>query len=1368
MKIFFLLRRLPLGLVLFLMVLKTFSQNLQGSFDSKFTRYQSGQAFAGTSSLQWSDIAWKGDRLYKQIVLWNSGTTSFNNISYTVSDLIQGTQTIPSSNIKLRFEQYANGDPEARSCSEYSTRANQPVVQIADALSAIPVSTLTTQDPIKIWVTVDIPSSAAVGTYTGTIQVKVNGTVQKTFNLGIQVVDKTLPAVSQWSFHLDLWQYPYQILKYYNENHPNSQIAVWSDQHLQLIKPEYKLLADMGQKAVTTHIKDQALGGPSMIKWTLKTNGTWNYDYSAFTKYVKFLRDSVGISGQINCFSLIGWNEDVIPYWDESSSTMKNLSAPVGSATFNTRWNDFLTSFRTYLISNGWFDKTVLFMDEIADDKMQQVITLIKNNNSSWKIGVAHVKELSSTVVNNLYDKSGSLALATGHTNPVSTFYTSCSESIPNNYLTPQNNPAEMSWMPWHALKESLDGYLRWSYDYWNSTNPFELRNGGNTAGDFAMIYRSSNELNAEIMSSIRLELLRDGIQDFEKNKILRNQLSASTDLFDQEALAALNTKINQFTKTNGTGAYPLVMQGQQLLKDIASGNYGVCKVGGGSYTSYYLSGASTTGAISNLNFTGGTYPTGGVSHHTSSFISARAGTSFSLILNSSSASNCARLKVWIDWNGDNDFQDTGEDIFTGGTFQSCSNPLNYTISITVPTGTSIGKKRMRVQLRDAWQALPVSCGINNFTETTDFDLFVSDIYCSASTQYNSGEYYLSKLETANACNGNISYNQSYTPLNGYDYYTNNNIKVKPGSSVMFSLQNSQTAVCGRTKAWIDWNRDGDFSDSGEEVFSAGIFQSCANLTKYSFNISVPSNAVSGITRMRVQIRDSWQDVPNACLTDGVSCTTDFNIEISNSLAACSPSINNPVPNTQLTNAVSTFSWTNNGTTPVSQWIFTTSYQDFGNVITNSQTLNGSTLSTQTSTLPTDGRPVTVTLGWQIGSNPVQQNTYNYFSSDRYCSVGGGNYKGYFIQNLTTSNAKTNINYFRDKYSEGGYEQFSSALITSYQGGTFSVNITTSLASYSALTKVWIDWNGNNIFEDSEVSFSGGTSQSGTNSNNYSFNVTVPNNAVNGLVRMRVQVCDAWKTPAACGIQNATSTTDFNIFVESFISATVCSGTTTLLSGTVLGSPGSFGNYGDVKEHVFDGNNNTWFDAPYPNGQWAGLDLGSTQNISCIMFRPRNGWPNRMRGGKFQISTGANFSNPVTIYTVPQDANLSFTDYYLTSIAQNGIPARYFRYLSPDGGYGNITEIKIYKKNISGARTDNLESETGSSKEIVFPNPTTSIVTISGLSEEINTMHIYSEEGKEMQLHRVETDKIDISNLSPGVYILVINNKQTYKIIKSE
>ena len=131
------------------------------------------------------------------------------------------------------------------------------------------------------------------------------------------------------------------------------------------------------------------------------------------------------------------------------------------------------------------------------------------------------------------------------------------------------------------------------------------------------------------------------------------------------------------------------------------------------------------------------------------------------------------------------------------------------------------------------------------------------------------------------------------------------------------------------------------------------------------------------------------------------------------------------------------------------------------------------------------------------------------------------------------------------------------------------------------------------------------------------------------------------------------------------------------LTGAIIGTAGSWGNSGNTITNVFDNNLSTFFDAPTGNGCWVGLDFGlSVSNvITQINYCPRSGFESRMVGGMFQGANQLSFSNAVTLSTVgAQPAAGGFTSVGIT----NPAAFRYVRYLSPDGGFGNVAELEFY------------------------------------------------------------------------------------------
>lgn len=553
----------------FYLSLISYSQTLHGSFESKFKRYQKNEGFSGTPTQSWNTVAWKGERIHKQIVLWSDD--NIKNLNYKFSELknVTSHEVISKHNNSVRFPSYVKGDISPKGCPLIPNGPLFPekrgYVEIADALLDTPKTIISPSDPLKLWITINIPRNIFAGTYKGEFVVYSGIKPLQKFEVEIQVTDKTIPEVKDWEFHLDIWQWPLQGLKFYNTSGLSKPIKPWSNRHFKLLEPFYKILADMGQKVAFTQINSNV---SPMVKWSLDKDGTWEFDFTVFDKYVEAL-ERWGINKQISCRSLLENKSNQLPYIDKADGTLKYLTLKHGTIAYKTLWFSFLTDFKQHLLEKNWFDKTVLYMDEVREEEMNAVVSFVKAHDSDWKLGLAYGSTQSKTTMAQIYDACGILGVVnpTNRRDKINTFYTSCTETIPNNYITPDNNVAEMTWMPWHASREGLNGYLRWAFDLWQLEDPFDERGGHFTSGDYSMIYRSNNGPDMKPVMGIRTEMLREGIQDFEKIKILKEEFIKKTDTI---RLKLLNGTIDKFTASSGYRAMELVKEGQNVLQELS------------------------------------------------------------------------------------------------------------------------------------------------------------------------------------------------------------------------------------------------------------------------------------------------------------------------------------------------------------------------------------------------------------------------------------------------------------------------------------------------------------------------------------------------------------------------------------------------------------------------------------------------------------------------------------------------------------------------------------------------------------------------------------------------------------------------------
>jgi len=137
-----------------------------------------------------------------------------------------------------------------------------------------------------------------------------------------------------------------------------------------------------------------------------------------------------------------------------------------------------------------------------------------------------------------------------------------CGIPQPNNFTF--SPPSESCFEGWIASAMGFDGFLRWAYNSWPVNPMIDSRYVKWPAGDTYFIYPGP-------LSSVRFERLREGIQDYEKIRILREDLTRST---STEAIAAIS-KLDEFMSTidaktlDKKSAAEVIHEGKQLINEI-------------------------------------------------------------------------------------------------------------------------------------------------------------------------------------------------------------------------------------------------------------------------------------------------------------------------------------------------------------------------------------------------------------------------------------------------------------------------------------------------------------------------------------------------------------------------------------------------------------------------------------------------------------------------------------------------------------------------------------------------------------------------------------------------------------------------------
>lgn len=533
---------------------------LQASVGSIDVRYVKHEIPEVPLTKEWKGEAWRGERVYAQIVLWSKD--SVNGVYAEFSDFRgENNALISSSKIETNFVRYVITDEFGGGCGhrkpeDYASSLSADVLDNADCFN-IPANTAR-----PLWVSINVPQDAQPGIYTSTAQLYANGKKIEKFNFQLEVLPQTLPEPSDWKFHLDLWQNPYAVARVANTE-------PWSDAHWSALRPVMKMLADAGQKVITATLNKRPWNGQTedafgtMIEWTKKSDGTWNYDYTVFDNWVQFMMD-LGIKNQINCYSMVPWG-NILYYFDEKTNEEVKVSAAPGTKEYTDLWTPFLKDFVRHLDEKGWREITRIAMDERAPAEMQSMLKLLSeaapemgvalaDNHKSYKLYPDQLTDLCVMRVATVDEEDRIYRAEKGY---ITTWYVCCEDAFPNVFTF--SEPAEAPFIGWHTMARNFDGFLRWAYNSWVKDPLLDSRFRTWPAGDTYIVYPDGR-------SSIRFERLREGIQDAEKIRILREKLQDDT-----EKLNKLNEMVARFTPIERPDKLnELVWEGKKLLNELS------------------------------------------------------------------------------------------------------------------------------------------------------------------------------------------------------------------------------------------------------------------------------------------------------------------------------------------------------------------------------------------------------------------------------------------------------------------------------------------------------------------------------------------------------------------------------------------------------------------------------------------------------------------------------------------------------------------------------------------------------------------------------------------------------------------------------
>lgn len=122
--------------------------------------------------------------------------------------------------------------------------------------------------------------------------------------------------------------------------------------------------------------------------------------------------------------------------------------------------------------------------------------------------------------------------------------------------------------------------------------------------------------------------------------------------------------------------------------------------------------------------------------------------------------------------------------------------------------------------------------------------------YCMPTFQYGADSNMITNIAFG-SINNTSPFQSGSTPV--YENFTGISADIQAGSSLSISVKGPSSTFPSDVVVFIDFNKNGSFDDAGESFYIGRLAPANpANAYTITSNITIPANAISGMTRMRV------------------------------------------------------------------------------------------------------------------------------------------------------------------------------------------------------------------------------------------------------------------------------------------------------------------------------------------------------------------------------------------------------------------------------------------------------------------------------------------------------------------------------------
>lgn len=374
-----------------------------------------------------------------------------------------------------------------------------------------------------IWIDVFIPNGTAPGIYQGTLQITQNGNVLETLNVELEVYGFSLPAETHLITYMNIsknW-----LAQFYNKPVDSPEMETLTQKYYDF------LYANRMEPWFNDPLEPEITSNGDQIQV--------RFDDERYQYYMNKLKTKRVLL-------------ETYP-----SGLRREMKAAPFTKAFNAKVISYLSQIESYFEKHGWKDRLVFnspidepntledfeatrqwagIVHQATDDVpfLSTKTPLPSQQHPEWGTLRGHVDNFSihgNSMNNPALVKAIEEEQARGGE---MTWYISCDQVYPQpNYFI--DAPAmDLVMVPWITARYNMDGILYWALNFWSQTpdpwldavtfiSGFVCSDGGVLNGEGSVIYPGNHterytgqpDVDGPV-SSIRFELLREGIEDYE------------------------------------------------------------------------------------------------------------------------------------------------------------------------------------------------------------------------------------------------------------------------------------------------------------------------------------------------------------------------------------------------------------------------------------------------------------------------------------------------------------------------------------------------------------------------------------------------------------------------------------------------------------------------------------------------------------------------------------------------------------------------------------------------------------------------------------------------------------------------------------